>query len=344
MTNQLKPVQIWIYTGCAMIFAMVLIGGITRLTDSGLSIVEWKPIMGAIPPLNDAQWHEAFEKYKLIPQYTLMNKGMSMTEFKNIFFWEYLHRLWGRLIGVVFIIPFVFFLIKGMLPKPLLLKLLVVFFLGGLQGFVGWFMVQSGLSENVSVSHFRLALHLMMAILLYSYLLYIGFFLSNKPSFALPAAKKQVLNLSYSLVALLVLQLFYGALMAGLKAGLFYPTYPLMNNQIIPDGFTTMDTWCQNLFSNITSVQFIHRNIPILIGIVLLLIWRKTRQLQDKTLSTSIFLIIGTYILQFVLGVVTVLNCVGHIPLLWGVLHQMGAMVLFTVALLYHFRLKSVCV
>lgn len=342
MPQSLKSVQIWIYTGCVMILLMVLLGGITRLTDSGLSIVDWKPIMGAIPPLSEAQWNETFQKYQQIPQYKRVNQGMTLSEFKHIFFWEYLHRMWGRLLGLAFVVPFFFFLYKRMLSRGLLLKLMAVFFLGGLQGFVGWYMVQSGLSENISVSHLRLAMHLIMAILLYSYLLYIGFSLQNNTSKPIASAvSRKILNISGMLIALLYLQLFYGALMAGLKAGLFYPTYPFMNNQIIPDGFSTMDTWYGNLFSNITTVQFIHRNIPILLGILLLVLWQYTKALEEKKWQNGFRMILLVFGLQCLLGIVTLLNCVGHIPVIWGVFHQMGALLLLTFCLLFYFKLHK---
>ena len=339
-------IQKWLYLGCVMIFIMVMIGGITRLTGSGLSITEWNVIMGTIPPLNEKDWSEAFEKYKNFPQFKLVNQEMNMGEFKEIFFWEYFHRLWGRLIGIAFLIPFIYFLVKKKFKPEMSKKLIVLFALGALQGVIGWFMVKSGLQDRPSVSHYRLATHLIMALILYSYLLYLAFGMTRfSHKFQINTHSKSALKISNIIIVIIFFQLFYGALMAGLKAGLNYPTYPTMNGQWIPDELWALEGFFTNLFSNKATVQFIHRIVPIVLGfsLVALVIHKKKHKkyYYSSTLNKYTAAALIIYAAQFALGIITVINCKGYIPVFWGVAHQMGALVLLTACLIINFRIRK---
>lgn len=339
-------IQKWLYLGCFMIFIMIMIGGITRLTGSGLSITEWNVVMGTIPPLNEKDWSEAFNKYKEFPQFKLVNQEMNMSEFKEIFFWEYFHRLWGRLIGLAFIIPFIYFLIKKKFKREMSKKLIVLFALGALQGFIGWFMVQSGLQDQPSVSHYRLATHLMMALILYTYLLYLAFGMTSFPNkIQVNTHSKTALLISNTIIGIIFFQLFYGALMAGLKAGLYYPTYPTMNGQWIPSELWVLDGFFNNLFSNKATVQFIHRVVPILLGMCLVAFAIHKNRFKKYYYSSSLnkysTASLIMFVIQFTLGIITVINCKGHIPVTWGVAHQMGAIVLLTSCLLINFRIRK---
>src|SRR5436190_8910788 len=223
-----KPIILWLLSGCILIFLMVVIGGITRLTGSGLSITEWNVVMGAIPPLNDTQWNEAFDKYKAIPQFQKLNYSFSLDDFKKIFFWEYLHRLVGRLVGIVFLLPFIYFLITKQLDKPMIRKAIFLFALGGLQGFLGWFMVKSGLSERTSVSHYRLAIHLVAAFITFAFTLWYALELIYMNEKRNSLLRKNYSGITRFLFATVLLQVIYGAFVAGLHAGKFANTFPTM--------------------------------------------------------------------------------------------------------------------
>lgn len=344
MGNQ-RQIQSWLYIGCFLIFIMVMIGGITRLTGSGLSMTDWNLIMGAIPPTSEEAWQEAFDQYKQFPQYKLVNTSMGVEEFKDIYFWEYFHRLWGRLIGIVFIVPFLFFIIKKKFKKDMTNKLIILFALGALQGFVGWFMVKSGLINHPEVSHFRLATHLLLALTLYSYILYMAYDLKKAMhKFQTSSHTKKALWVSNLIILVLIGQIFYGALMAGLKAGPYYPSYPTMNGSWIPPGLTSSRGFLANLFSNKTSVQFIHRLLPLLLGGLIVYFYiikvKAKKQLFSNSLHNYTIGMISLYLLQFALGVITVINCIGHVPLLWGVAHQACAILLLSACLLVNFRLR----
>ena len=343
-----KQVQTWLYIGCLMIFIMVIIGGITRLTGSGLSITEWNVLMGAIPPLNNEEWLIAFEKYQAFPQFKLVNQHMTITEFKQIFFWEYFHRLWGRLIGIVFILPFIYFIITKKFKSTSSIQLITLFLLGGLQGFVGWYMVKSGLIDKPWVSHYRLSIHLLLALILYSFTLYLGFDLTKfTHKIKQSIASKKALLLSNISIIILAFQIFYGALMAGLKAGLYYPTYPTMNGDWIPSTseLFALDGFLYNLTTNKAMVHVIHRALPVLLGIViiylLLHVAKNRKTLYSRSLNKFIYFTLFIYILQFTLGILTVINCLGHIPVVIGVTHQAVAIVLLSGTLLINFRLRK---
>src|SRR6478609_12028423 len=253
-----RAVRWWLISVAALIALMVLVGGATRLTESGLSIVEWKPVTGSVPPLSEAQWTAAFEAYKKIPQYRELNAGMSLSEFKEIFWWEWSHRLLGRVIGMVYLLPFLFFLWRGGLSGELKRRLWLLFALGGLQGVVGWWMVASGLSERVEVSQYRLATHLMLALLIFSAIVWtLRRMADRSPS----AASSRLKITSVALLALTFVQLYLGALLAGLRAGRVYNTWPQIDGALIPSTARLFfeEPWWRNLFDNTLTVQFEHR-------------------------------------------------------------------------------------
>jgi cytochrome c oxidase assembly protein subunit 15 len=271
--DRMRPVRIWLYIVALMVLAMVVVGGITRLTDSGLSITEWQPISGAIPPLSAADWAAEFENYKKIPQYTVLNEGMSLDEFKFIFWWEWGHRFLGRVIGFVFAVPFLVFLVQRRFNWSLAVPLAVLFLLGGLQGAIGWWMVSSGLQDLTSVSQYRLATHLGAALLLFLALIWVARRLS--PARPVPTdAQRGPVSL---LLCLVYLQIIAGAFVAGLDAGQGYNTWPLMDGSLVPQGLDAMDPWWKNLFENALTVPFIHRTIAYVIVLyaAALFVWKR---------------------------------------------------------------------
>ncbi len=325
--NSTNPkVAIWLLCGCFLIFCMVVIGGITRLTGSGLSITEWKPIMGAIPPLNAEDWQIAFQKYKQIPQFQKINYDFKIEDFKSIYWWEFIHRFFGRVIGIVFIIPFLWFYIKGKFDRSTLRKALFLFLLGGLQGVFGWLMVKSGLSERTNVSHIRLALHLITAFITFGFTLYFALeILMGKVNSITEKVMKKLVNILFIIVTI---QIIYGAFVAGLHAGKIYNTYPLMNGKLIPDGLFYLQPKWINFFDNQVLVQFIHRFLAVVIVILSFILFYfskigKTNSFQKK----GIIFFLSSVFLQFILGIFTLLTSV-NITL--AVLHQAGAFILFS--------------
>src|SRR3954470_2619334 len=256
--SKLGAVRWWLISIAALIAIMVLVGGATRLTESGLSIVEWKPVTGTLPPLSETQWTEAFEAYKTIPQYRELNAGMNLSEFKTIFWWEWSHRLLGRVIGAVYLLPFLFFLWRGVLGSELKRRLWLIFGLGALQGAVGWWMVASGLSQRVEVSQYRLATHLVLALLIYAAIVWTLRRLTDRPR---PAAPSRLKFTAMALLALTFVQLYFGALVAGLRAGRVYNTWPDIDGAFIPSAARLWfeEPWWRNLFDNTLTVQFEHR-------------------------------------------------------------------------------------
>jgi len=323
-------VRLWLFSMAALVLLMVAVGGATRLTGSGLSITEWQPILGVIPPLTDADWHGAFEKYRQIPEYRFVNKGMSLAEFKAIYWWEWSHRLLGRLIGVAFVLPLAAFWLTGALPRRLGLPLLGLLSLGAVQGFIGWYMVQSGLADRVDVSQYRLALHLSLAVLIFGLLLWIALGLgpeAKRPLHPITAAQKAF---AVGLVALLFVQIVLGAFVAGLKAGLTYNTWPLMDGGLVPVGVLAIEPWYLNLFENVATVQFSHRVAAYVV--VLAALWQAmalSRAGADGRLQTSAWILLAAVAGQAALGVWTLLSVVA-LPL--GIAHQVGAVVVFGIA------------
>lgn len=330
-----RLVQAWLYAVAGLVVLMVMVGGATRLTDSGLSITEWRPILGAVPPLSDADWQEAFAKYKEIPEYREVNRGMSLEAFKVIFWWEWGHRFLGRIIGVAFALPLIFFWATGRLPKGLGLPLTGLFALGGLQGAIGWYMVQSGLTEGIDVSPYRLALHLTMAIVILALLVWTALGLGPAPSGVRLATLSRGQRMRARLIlALLFVQIVAGAFVAGHKAGLTYNTWPLMGGSLIPEGLATLSPLWLNAVENITTIQFNHRLLAyILVALALwhaLSVWR-TADADDQRWSAAL-LGLG-FLGQAVLGIATLVSVTdAKIPVALGVAHQAGAAVLVWIA------------
>ncbi|MBX2843598.1 MAG: COX15/CtaA family protein [Flammeovirgaceae bacterium] len=336
-----KAVLIWLLSGCFLIATMVIIGGITRLTHSGLSMVEWKLIMGSIPPLNEQEWTEIFEKYQQTPEFKIKHNHFTLSEFKSIFFWEYFHRMIGRFIGIVFIVPFLYFLFQKRLSKSMFQKLLIVLGMGAFQGFLGWFMVKSGLVNRPDVSHYRLAAHLVTALILYSYTFWLALEVVFERSFSLPKSFTSLQKILAVFVIILFLQITYGAFVAGLKAGLFYPTFPKMGNSWIPIAvsFGFQDNGFMSLFENIATVQFIHRYTAKILLVLVIVLWVKSRNLDlPSRLKFGINGLAITVMIQFLSGVLTLLF---KIPVSLGVFHQFGAIVLLTFSIFAIYQLKG---
>jgi cytochrome c oxidase assembly protein subunit 15 len=333
--RSLRALRFWLGMLAALVVVMILVGGATRLTESGLSITEWKPITGAVPPLSEADWQAEFEAYREIPQYAELNSGMSLDQFKTIYWWEWTHRFLGRLIGVVFLLPFVAFWIAGYIPQRLLPRLLLLFGLGALQGAVGWYMVMSGLVDRVSVSQYRLTVHFAIALLILGYTLWL--------LFGLAGAKRDAGKGAYALVASFVLALIFvqmlaGALVAGLDAGMGYNSWPLINGALIPSGLGAAEPWYLNLFENPLTVQFDHRMLgyAVVVAALAQFTWLALKKAAPPLLGTGLTLALLA-VLQAVLGVWTLLLAV---PITLGLAHQAGAVALFAVAL-YHLWLAG---
>ncbi len=322
-----KTIAIWLLICCTAIFAMVILGGITRLTGSGLSMVVWKPIMGILPPFNQAEWEIAFQQYQLFPEYQLRNFHMNLAEFKNIFWFEYAHRLLGRGIGIIFMIPMLFFIFRGMVAKSLVPKLIIMFVLGGLQGLLGWYMVKSGLVDNPHVSQYRLTAHFGLAVVIYGYMFWaaIDLLYPNK------GERHNLASFSIIMAGLIFITMLSGGFVAGLRAGLAYNTFPLMAGQWIPDGILSMEPIWRNLFENIPTVQFDHRVLATLVFLIVAIFWviaQKTKFPTRIRWGINIFLLV--MLIQITLGISTLLL---QVPVVLAVTHQGGALVLFTVVL-----------
>lgn len=338
-----KPVAIWLLIGVGMIIIQILLGGITRLTGSGLSITEWKPIMGALPPMNEQDWATAFEKYKQIAQYKYINSHFTLGDFKFIYFWEWFHRVWARLIGIVFIIPFIIFLVQKRFKKEMIKPLLILFLLGIIQGLVGWIMVLSGLedAELLYVSHYKLAIHFILALGLLCYTLWFAFEL------LIPKAQliinKPLKKFAGWLLVLLVIQLIYGAFMAGLKAAVVAPTWPTINGEWVPSNINSLGgrqfPGLSFLTDNPLIIHLIHRTLAYIISALVFIWWWRSGKVTGSALFKWIrFLPLALVLLQVVLGVFTVLHALNPQVFLWlGVAHQFSAMLLLLslVAVLY---------
>ena len=332
-----KPIAVWLLTCCALIFAMVVLGGVTRLTHSGLSIVEWDPIVGAIPPLTQSQWEKTFDQYKQTPEYRKINAGMSLSAFKGIFYVEWAHRLLGRLIGAVFLLPFLYFLIRRRIPRELVPKLVTMFVLGGLQGALGWYMVKSGLIDIPRVSPYRLTAHLAFAILIYAYIFWTALGLLY-PRESLPTPGK-LRRFGTVVTALIFLMILSGGFVAGNKAGFAFNTFPLMNGRFVPEGMYAMQPWWTNLFENIATVQFNHRLIAYLLCLVIPAFWLTAmRSALPARPRGGMHLLLGWLPVQITLGIATLLLVV---PVALAAAHQAGALVLFTIALFVRHALRA---
>jgi cytochrome c oxidase assembly protein subunit 15 len=336
-----RAVAIWLFSVAGLCFAIAVIGAITRLTESGLSMVEWKPLIQDVPPLTEAAWQKVFALYQQSPQYRQVTHGMSLAEFQGIFWWEWTHRLVAQLIGVAFALPFLYFLLRRQLPRRLVPYLVGLFALGGFQGLLGWAMVASGLVDRPSVSHYRLAAHLSTDLTIYCLTLWTAFFVARPRAEALvPAAMAQLLRRHAILgLAVLATTIVWGAFTAGLRAGLVYNTFPLMGGSVIPPDFLAQAPWWSNFTENHGSVQFIHRTLAMTTGLVLLALALRLRAPSIaqpvRRMATAMFAIVA---LQIFLGIETVLN---QVPVWLGALHQANAILLLGIVVRVLFLLRS---
>lgn len=332
-----KQVAGWLALCCFMIFAMVILGGVTRLTGSGLSMVEWDPIFGVVPPLNEAQWEDVFAEYRESPEYRKINVGMDLQGFKSIYWFEYSHRLLGRSIGTVFLIPFLYFLVRRKLSRRLIPRLFIAFVLGGLQGLLGWYMVQSGLVDHPHVSQYRLTAHLALALLIYAYLLWLLFdLLLPRHTARLPF--QGLRKAAAGVLGMVSLTIVSGGFVAGLKAGHAYNTFPKMGDRWLPPAGWMLEPGWRNLFENIATVQFDHRLLATLTLISVLTFWfYGNRAPLPGSAKRGIHLLLLFALVQVSLGIATLLL---HVPVALGATHQAGALVLLTVALFVNHRLQ----
>lgn len=360
--RQLRPVAIWLLVCCAMIFAMVVIGGITRLTWSGLSITEWRPVMGAIPPLSTADWQAEFAKYQQTAQYRLLNTGMSLGEFQTIFLWEYVHRLWGRLIGFVYLVPFLYFLIRRRIPRRLAWPLTGIFALGAVQGAVGWWMVKSGLADRIEVSQYRLTLHLALALVIYGATLWTALGLLAPTPTLLRLRGRELARAgdpaslpppqagegwgggwrraSEAVLVLISLTIIAGGFVAGLNAGLTYNTFPLMDGRFVPAGYGQLAPFTRNWFENVAAVQFDHRLLAETTVVVVIMLWLIGRRAAwPRGPRLALHALLGAALLQVSLGISTLLLVV---PVPLAAAHQAGAVLLLTAGIVFRHRLREV--
>lgn len=314
MTDTNRPIAIWLFIMAVLVALMVVIGGVTRLTGSGLSMVEWRPLIGTLPPLTSAEWMRVFTLYQASPEYNDINYGMSLAEFKLIFFWEYFHRLWGRLLGLAFGLPLIYFAVRKMIPSGYHTPLIVLLILGGMQGVIGWWMVKSGLVADPTVSQYRLATHLSMALFIYGFLLWTGFNLAYGKA-ARPSGHLM------GVVFIVSMTIIAGAFVAGMDAGLLYNEYPLMGEGLVPIEYG--EEGLIDAFENPASAQFHHRWIAVLAVIGVLTIWRRAHKISAlRTRGMTVGLIV---LGQFTLGIITLLN---GVPVWMGAAHQLGAVLL----------------
>ncbi len=352
-----RAVAIWLLACCMLVFAMVIVGGVTRLTHSGLSITEWQPIVGALPPLSPAQWDEAFAKYQATPEYRQVNRGMSLGAFKSIFWWEYAHRLLGRVVGAAFALPLVWFFARRKLPSGLAPTLVAIFVLGGLQGALGWYMVQSGLVDDPRVSQLRLAAHLGLALLIFAAMFLLALSLMRAPAGRSPAGDRLIRDSSENenhvsypqksrvpafaetttlfrfalfIVALVFVQALLGSLVAGIHAGLAYNTFPLMNGRLVPPEILSLTPWYRNFADNMATVQFDHRMIAWLLALLISVFWFRARSGEPPRVKAAAWLLLAALLLQIALGIATLLLVV---PVPLAAAHQAGAALLFAAAL-----------
>jgi cytochrome c oxidase assembly protein subunit 15 len=323
-----RKVARWLLVCCALVFAMVVLGGVTRLTGSGLSMVDWKPVTGVLPPLTDDAWQETFARYQQSPEFQKVNSGMTVDDFKGIFWLEYLHRLLGRLIGIVFLVPFLVFVWRGYVQRSESLKYALMFMLGGMQGVLGWYMVKSGLVDNPHVSQYRLTAHLVAAFLIYAYMFWVAL------SLLYPAQCEQAhrwYGKALALTTLITITVVSGGFVAGLKAGKIYNTFPMMGEYWAPPGMFALDPWWINFFENMATVQFDHRVLAIITFFLIVAFWVRIRKTElPARVSKSVNALLHTAFLQVVLGIATLLLVV---PTFLAATHQAVAMLLFTVAL-----------
>ena len=334
----LRPVAAWLFLCCGLIFLMVVVGGITRLTLSGLSITEWKPVIGIVPPLSAVDWTAEFAKYQQIPEYCAIHFAMSLDEFKTIYYWEYFHRLLGRLIGVAFAVPFIWFLARRRLPRRLAPPLAGILLLGFLQGALGWYMVESGLADRVEVSQYRLVAHLALALAIYAAILWtaLGIVLGS------PGASAGWRRAAEAVLVLVALTILAGGFVAGTRAGLTYNTFPLMDGRLVPAGYAQLQPVWLNWFENIAAVQFDHRVLAVATVSAVFLLWTVgLRANLPRPARKALLALVAIALLQMALGISTLLLVV---PIPLAAAHQAGAVLLLTVAIIFRHTLRSAAV
>jgi cytochrome c oxidase assembly protein subunit 15 len=325
LTPHARTIGIWLLIVAAMVGAMTVIGGVTRLTESGLSMVEWRPLIGTLPPFSDQEWARVFALYQTSPEYQKINSGMSLAEFKAIFWWEYVHRFWGRIIGLAYAAPLAFFWIKGWIPRALRGRMLMLLALGGSQGVIGWWMVKSGLVDRPDVSHFRLAIHLGMAFVIAGALVWTALdFLLPRPQIAAPIGMRK---LGWGVLVVLFVVIILGAFVAGTNAGMIYNTFPLMDGRLLPPDYSALSPWWRNGLESIGAIQFHHRWAAILTSLLIIALWLRARSLPaDSGQRSAPSVMALLVIIQVMLGIATLLTVV-WIPL--AALHQAVALLLF---------------
>ena len=334
---QNRIVAIWLLICCGLVFAMVVLGGLTRLTGSGLSMADWRPLMGWLPPFSDTQWQRVFELYQQTPEFLKVNSHMDIDAFKSIFWLEFLHRLLGRTIGVVFLLPFVFFFVKGYIKAAEWPKYLLMFALGGLQGVLGWYMVKSGLIDVPHVSQYRLTAHLLAAFLIYAYMFWVAMSLLFPVSGTM---RHPWFGKSLAITALTSITIISGGFVAGLKAGKIYNTFPMMGDYWLPPGTLALEPLWRNFFDNTTTVQLDHRLLAITTLLAVSVFWFKIRKIDLPPRSRpAVNALFHTVLLQVALGITTLLLSV---PVILGATHQAVAMLLFTVSLFLLHSLRRI--
>ena len=336
--DRLGGVAAWLFVCCASIFLMVVVGGITRLTLSGLSITEWKPVVGVVPPLSAADWAAVFAKYKEIPEYRAVHFAMSLDEFKSIYLWEYAHRLLGRLIALVYAIPFAWFLLRGRLPRRLVPALCGILLLGLAQGGLGWYMVESGLADRAEVSQYRLVAHLALALAIYAAILWVALGIVRVQTYPDPGrGRRGAADVVLVLVALTILA---GGFVAGTRAGLTYNTFPLMDGRLVPEGYAQLRPFVLNWFENVAAVQFDHRLLAVATAVVILLVWAAGwRAVLPRPARAALQGLVAVTALQVALGITTLLLVV---PIPLAAAHQAGAVLLLTAAIVFRHTLRGV--
>ena len=335
----LRPVAAWLFLCCGLIFLMVVVGGITRLTLSGLSITEWRPVIGIVPPLSDADWAAEFAKYQQIPEYRAIHFAMSLDEFKSIYFWEYFHRLLGRLIGVAFAVPFIWFLARRRLPRRLAPPLAGILLLGFLQGALGWYMVESGLADRVEVSQYRLVAHLALALAIYAAILWTALGIVRGPS---PDPSPGWRRAAEAVLVLVALTILAGGFVAGTRAGFTYNTFPLIDGRLVPSGYAQLQPLWVNWFENIATIQFDHRALAVVTVSAVFLLWAAgLRSNLPISARKALHALLAVAVLQAALGISTLLLVV---PIPLAAAHQAGAVLLLTAAIVFRHTLRAAAV
>jgi cytochrome c oxidase assembly protein subunit 15 len=334
-----RRIALWLFICATMVFATLVVGGVTRLTHSGLSIVEWQPLIGTVPPLSQTEWTEVFEQYKQTPEFVKVNHDMSLDEFKGIFWWEYVHRLLGRSIGLVFLLPFLYFLLRRKIERAMAPKLIGIFILGGLQGAMGWYMVKSGLVDDPRVSQYRLTAHLSLAFLIFISMVWVGLgIVEDRAHYFADEGYRRLQRFGFWLFALACYMIVSGGFVAGIHAGKAYNTFPLMDGHFAPPEIFMIEPWYLNFFNNMATVQFDHRLGAWLLAFLAPWFWFRLRRFSDRrraqNVATLMLLVLAG---QITLGILTVLNAV---PVALGAAHQGGSMVLMATRLWLNHELR----